>query len=121
VAIGIAIALNCFPGIFLSVYGQDADFIRAAIPVFRIVSLAVVLMSFSIVWLSAVTGTGNTRVNLLIEVITIVIYCLYVWFVLEKWNLSLVAGWFSEWVYWISIFSLSFTYIRSGRWKGKVI
>ena len=121
VSILIFIVLNCFPGLLLSIYGQDEAFIKEGIPVFRIVSAAVVLMSFSIVWLSAVTGTGNTRINLLIEAITIFIYCFYVYYVLEKWNLSLVAGWLSEWVYWLSIFTLSFMYIRSGRWKGKVI
>jgi MATE family, multidrug efflux pump len=116
-----AIALNCFPEIFLSVYGQDADFTRQAIPVIRIVSTALVLMSFSTVWLNAVTGTGNTRVNLLIEFITIVFYCGYVWLTLEHLNLSLVTGWMSEWIYWLSLFSMSYTYIRSGKWRGKVV
>jgi putative MATE family efflux protein len=120
-AIVVAILLNIFPGVFLSVYGQDPAFTAAAIPVIRIVSSALVLMSFATVWLNAVTGTGNTRVNLLIELITIVFYCCYVYFVLERWNLSLVAGWLSEWVYWLSIFILSFLYIRSGWWKGKVV
>jgi Na+-driven multidrug efflux pump len=117
----VAVALNCFPGVFLSVYGQDPAFTEAAIPVIRIVSSALVLMSFSTVWLNAVTGTGNTRVNLLIELITIVFYCIYVWLTLEHWHMSLVVGWMSEWLYWISLFVMSFTYIRSGAWKGKVI
>ena len=121
VSILIFIFVNCFPGLLLSIYGQDEAFIIAAIPVLRIVSSAVVLMSFSIVWLSAVTGTGNTRINLLIEAVTIVIYSIYVWFTLEKYHLSIEVGWLSEWVYWLCIFTLSFTYIRSGRWKGKVI
>jgi MATE family multidrug resistance protein len=120
-AIAVAVLLNIFPGLFLSVYGQDPAFTAAAIPVIRIVSTALVMMSFSTVWLNAVTGTGNTRINLLIEFITIIFYCFYVYFVLERWHLSLVAGWISEWVYWLSIFSMSFLYIRSGRWKGKVV
>ena len=120
-SIVVAILLNIFPELFLSVYGQDPAFTVAAIPVIRIVSSALVLMSFSTVWLNAVTGTGNTRINLGIEFITIIFYCFYVYFVLERWNLSLVVGWMSEWVYWLSIFSLSFFYIRSGRWKGKVV
>lgn len=121
VAVIVAILLNLFPGLFLSVYGQEEDFTAAAIPVIRIVSSALVLMSFATIWLNAVTGTGNTRINLLIEFITIVFYCFYVYFVLERWQLSLVYGWMSEWVYWISIFSLSYVYMRSGRWKGKVV
>ncbi|HXO77887.1 MAG TPA: MATE family efflux transporter [Puia sp.] len=120
-AIVVAILLNIFPGLFLAVYGQDPAFTAAAIPVIRIVSTALVMMSFSTVWLNAVTGTGNTRINLLIEFITIIFYCFYVYFVLERWHLSLVAGWMSEWVYWLSIFCMSFLYIRSGRWKGKVV
>jgi MATE family multidrug resistance protein len=120
-ALILAVLLNLFPHLFLSVYGQDAAFTQAAIPVIRIVSLAMVLMSFSTIWLNAVTGTGNTRINLLIELITIFFYLLYIYFVLERWHLSIVYGWMSEWLYWISIFTLSFLYIRSGRWKGKVI
>ena len=121
ISLVVAIALNCFPGVFLSVYGQNPAFTEAAIPVIRILSLALILMSISTVWLNAVTGTGNTRVNLLIEVITIVFYCVYVWLTLEHWNMSLVVGWMSEWLYWLSLFIMSFTYIRSGAWKGKVI
>ncbi|MBS1660879.1 MAG: MATE family efflux transporter [Bacteroidetes bacterium] len=120
-AVFVAILLNLFPAMFLSVYGQDPAFTTAAIPVIRIVSTALVMMSFSIIYLFAVTGTGNTRVNLLIEVITIVFYCVYVYLVLERWRLSLMVGWMSEWFYWLSIFGLSFWYIRSGRWKGKVV
>jgi len=116
-----ALVLNLFPGLFLSVYGQEPAFIDAAIPVVRIVSSALVMMSFSTIWLNAVTGTGNTRINLLIECITILLYCVYVYLVVERWKLSLVAAWMSEWLYWLSIFGMSYAYIRSGRWKGKVV
>ena len=120
-SIVVAILLNLFPQVFLAVYGQDASFTAAAIPVVRVLSLALILMSFATVTLNTITGTGNTRINLLIEVITIVLYCLYVYFVMERWRWSLAVGWMSEWVYWISTFTMAFFYIRSGKWKGKVI
>jgi len=62
------------------------------------------MMSFATIWLNAVTGTANTRINLLIELITIIFYCCYVYLVLQQWNLSILYGWMSEWVYWGSIF-----------------
>ncbi len=117
----VAVLLNCFPSLFLSVYGQDPAFTLAALPVIRIVSLALILMSIATIWLNAVTGTGNTRVNLLIELITILFYCSYVYFTLERWNMSLVVGWLSEWIYWLSLFLMSFAYIRSGGWRGKAV
>lgn len=120
-AIIMAVLINLFPDVLLTVFGQDQAFITTAIPVVRVVTLAMVMMSFSVVWLNAVTGTGNSRVTFLIELITIILYCLYVYIVLEKYNLSITWGWMSEWLYWMSIFSLSYWYIRSGRWKDKVI
>ena len=120
-AIVVGIFLNLFPGVFLSIYGQHVEFIEAAVPVVRVVSSALVLMSFSAIWLNAVTGTGNSKMNLLIEFITITAYCIYVYVVLQVLNLSIVVGWMSEWLYWTSIFSLSYWYIKSGKWKGKKI
>jgi multidrug resistance protein, MATE family len=116
----IVVIFNLFPGLMLSLFGQGADFISYAIPVLRVVSSALLLQSFSVVWLNAVTGTGNTSVNLLIEIVTLVLYTAYVYFVLEVWNLSLAWGWVSEWVYWISMFSMAFVYMKSGRWKKKL-
>jgi putative MATE family efflux protein len=117
----IAIIINLFPRLLLSVYGQDAEFIEMAIPVVRVVTVAMVLMSFSNVWVNAVTGTGNSRVTFLIELITIIIYSIYVWLVLEKYSLSITVGWMSEWLYWLSLFSLAWLYMRTGKWKNKVI
>jgi len=78
-------------------------------------------MSFSVVWLSSVTGTGNTRVTFLIELFTIILYSIYVYVVMEKLKLSITIGWMSEWLYWTLMFLPSFLYIRSGRWRKKVI
>jgi Na+-driven multidrug efflux pump len=116
----ITLLFNLFPEVLLSLFGQGEDFIVYATPVLRVVSSALLLQSFSVVWLNAVTGTGNTAVNLMIELVTLFLYTAYVYFVLEVWNLSLVWGWVSEWVYWISMFSMAFVYMRSGRWKKKV-
>jgi MATE family multidrug resistance protein len=117
----IFLLLTIKPEWFLSFYGQGDDFIADAIPVVQVVSVALLMMSFSTVWLNAVTGTGNTKVNLLIELITIVIYCIYVYVVLEYLKLPITWGWGSEWVYWISMFSMAFFYMRSGKWQEKKI
>lgn len=113
--------LTVWPELFLSFYGQGPEFINDAIPVVRVVSVALIMMSVSTVWLNAVTGTGNTVVNLTIEFITIVIYSVYVFLVLEYWNMPITWGWGSEWVYWISMFTMAFFYMRSGKWRNKKI
>ena len=117
----IFVFLTILPEWFLSFYGQGAEFIQDGIPVVRVVSIALLMMSISTVWLNSVTGTGNTVVNLTIEFITIVIYSVYVYLVLEYWNLPITWGWGSEWVYWISMFTMAFLYMRSGKWRNKKI
>ncbi len=120
-ALIIFILLNLTDGFLLRIYGQGDDFIAAAVPVVRVVSAGLVFMSVSTVWLNAVTGTGNTTINLLIEIIAITLYCIYAYLVLQKFDMSITWGWAAEWVYWISILIPSFLYIQSGRWKGKKI
>ncbi len=117
----IAIILNLFPSIFLSIYHQGDNFIIAAIPILRVVSVAMLLMSISTIWLNAVTGTGNSSINLWIEVFAIVFYIIYIYIVLEKLQLSITIGWMSEWLYWTTILVPSYFYIKSNRWKNKKI
>ncbi|MBL0307076.1 MAG: MATE family efflux transporter [Chitinophagaceae bacterium] len=121
VAVVVCLLLNLFPEIFLSIFGQGDDFVAAALPVLRVVSAAMILMSFSIITLSAVTGSGNTRVTFFIELFAIIMYCIYVYLVSEYYFLPIKFGWMSEWLYWLCLFVPSLLYIRSGHWKKKVI
>jgi putative MATE family efflux protein len=120
-ALVMAILINLFPGVLFSIYGQSGEFVEQAIPVVRVLSVVILMMPFGVVFLNAVTGSGNSRVSLLIEIFAIVFYCVYIYLVLDKFHLSITYGWMSEWVYWMCLFLPSFLYIRSGRWKGKVI
>src|SRR5580693_6925449 len=113
--------MNLFPRAVLSIYGQNESFIAAAIPVVRVVSLAMLMMSIATIWLNAVTGTGNSTANLAIEIFTITFYIIYVYLVLEHFKLSIIYGWMSEWLYWICTFIPAYFYIRSGWWKKKII
>jgi putative MATE family efflux protein len=119
ISLVLFLLLNIWPEWFLSFYGQDKDFISDAIPVVRVISIALLMMSFGPVWLNAVTGTGNTTINLWIEMITLFIYVIYVYLVLEYYRMPITWGWASEWVYWLSMFSMAYFYMKSGRWRGK--
>ena len=120
-ALIVAIMINVFAAQFLSIYGQGEGFLTEGIPVLRIVSVALLLMSASTIWLSAVTGTGQSKVTLMIEFAAIVIYIIYNYLVLEYYQMPITYGWFSEIIYWLSLLIPSFFYIRTMRWKNKKI
>ena len=113
----IFIPLQIFPEALLNFLNLDPAYIPMAVPVFRVVTFAILIMSVSTVCLNAVTGTGNTRINLMIEAFTICIYCFYIYYVLEVKNLSIAWGWGSELLYWSSILILSLGYLLSGKWN----
>jgi len=109
--------LNLFSHQCLGLFGMPASFINEAEPVLRIVTAGILLMSVSTVALNAVTGTGNTGINLLAELVAIVCYFLYVYATIEWKYISLGLAWGSEILYWTIIFSIAYMYMRSGKWK----
>ena len=116
----VFLVLNLFPSLFLSMYSQGDAFINQGIPVVRIVSTALLLMSLSVVWFNAVIGSGNSKMSLLIEMMSITGYCIYIYIVLERLNLSIVWGWASEWIYWSIMLIGSYLFMRYRKWN-KVI
>ena len=115
----MCLLLNIFPTVFFGLFGQGKEFVAAGIPVIRMVSCGLLLMSVANIWLNGVTGTGKTRVNLLIEIIAITGYLIYTWIFMKVHYISLTIAWSNELIYWSTIFILSFAFLKSGRWKTK--
>lgn len=111
--------INLFPVPAMSVYTNDKDLIIASIPTLRVLTSAIILFSFSILTIFAVSGTGATNVSMIIEVITIFIYVVYVYFSshIFKWNLPEI--WLAEPLYWICTFIMCSWYLKNGGWSEK--
>ncbi len=120
-ALGICILLLLFSVPFLALYRNDPELIKLALPSLRIIVVATIIMSLSTVMFNGVLGTGNTVVNLTMEVTCVSIYLIYCYFVIERNRMPLHWAWGSEFVYWTSLFLFSMLYLKTGRWKNKTI
>ncbi|HRD56896.1 MAG TPA: MATE family efflux transporter [Ferruginibacter sp.] len=109
--------LNLFPVLFFRLFGQSDGFIAEGIPVIRMVSMGIMLMSIANIWLNAVTGTGKTKMNLLIELVAITLYMGYTWYFMKLNYVSLAMAWSNEFIYWSSIFIMAALFLYSGKWK----
>jgi MATE family multidrug resistance protein len=114
---GMCGLLNLFPTLFFQLFGQPKEFIEHAIPVVRVVSLGIMLMSIANIWLNAVTGTGKTKVNLAIEIVAIILYLGYTWYFMKVNYVSLAMAWSNEFIYWVSIFIMASIFLYKGKWK----
>lgn len=110
-----------FPTQLLSLYTSDTELIRAAMNSFYVVIATLIIFSLTMNFYSGVTGTGNTRIAMLIEVVGVVLYLLTVYFVVLVYKLPLAVAWVSEAEYFVVIFVISFFYLKKGGWKRKVI
>lgn len=116
----MCLLLNLFPVMFFRLFGQPEEFVREAVPVVRVVSLGLLFMSIANIWLNGVTGTGKTKINLLIEIIAITLYLIYTWLFMKVHYISLAMAWSNEFIYWTSIFVMSYLFLKSGKWKTKI-
>ncbi len=104
--------LNIFPQVFFGLFSQDEFFIAEGIPVLRIVSLGMLIMSCANVCLNAITGIGDTRVNVVIEVVAILLYLIYSYYFVSINYQGLATAWSNEFIYWISILCMSGFYLK---------
>lgn len=120
-AVVLAVILMVFARPFLGVYTSDASLIEYALPSFRLILVSTLLMSLSTVIFNGVVGTGNTMINLTMEMTCVGIYLLYCYIVIYRMRSPLYLCWGSEFVYWTSLLVGATWYLSSGRWKYKDI
>ncbi len=101
----------------LSIFTNDIVMIHDSVGTMRVVDLALLFFATAIVGISAVSGTGATKVALYIEVAAISLYLIYNYVATFILKTSVETVWYSEVVYWMFTGIACFIYIRSGAWK----
>ncbi len=117
----LCVLLLLFSREFLSLYSNNADLIEFTIPSLRVIVIATLIMSVSTVAFNAVVGTGNTIVNLSMEIGCVGAYLIYCYYFIYLRQSPLYVCWGSEFVYWITLLVASGIYLKSGKWRGKNI
>lgn len=120
-AVGVCLLINIFPYQLMGIYTSDVQLITESIPSIRVCTCVTLLSAAAAVTFNGVTGTGNTRINLLIEFAAVTVYLVYCVFVIERWRSPLHWAWGAEFFYWTTMGLMALWYLSSGKWKGKVI
>lgn len=116
----LILLLNLFPEVFFRLFSAEEAFVTEGVSVLRVVSAGMIMMSIANIWLNAITGTGKTKMNLLIEISAVILYMIYTWYLLKWHYVSLALAWSNELFYWSWILLFSYLYMKSGRWKSSV-
>ena len=115
------VVLLLFPDAALRIYTSEPSLISAARASLMVIVATLPAMAFGNVFFSSVSGTGNTRTALWIEIGIVLIYLSYIWILVNVFQASLAACWSAETVYAGALFVFSYFYMKSNRWKGRKI
>ena len=105
----------------LSVFTNDLTLIADSIPVYDVVLVSALALGIGMSIFNGVSGTGKTIVALVIELMVIVFYLTFVYFMSIIPDVEVWAVWTSEFVYGLLITILSLLYLRYGNWKSASI
>lgn len=111
------------PKFWISLIASDKDLslIQDAIMPLIVLVLALPICSISTVLFNSISGTGNTKIALAFESITLCFYVLAMYVIVIRNRSSVAACWTVEYVYWGVLLILSFLYLTRGRWQNKKI
>ncbi len=84
---------------------------------FYIVCFATLIFSISMVMFSGVSGTGDTKAAMILEISNIVIYLTFVYVCAVIIHTPIEVVWCSEVLYWFMMGMFSYYYLISKRWQ----
>jgi Na+-driven multidrug efflux pump len=113
----IALLFNIFlPTQIIGFYTADSALIQETINTLNVISGTMFSFAIAFIFFNGVTGTGNTKTALLIELITISIYLVATYYIAIVLHSSLPLVWCSEFIYFSLLGIMSFIYLKWGNW-----
>lgn len=113
--------IGVLPRLVVHIYTDDPLLINEIIAPLYVMLSSLPLYSIGTVLFSSISGTGNTRSALKIEIISLIFYVTYMWFIIVYLRSSVALAWTTEHVYWFLLTIIPFFYLRKGKWKEKKI
>lgn len=117
----LALLFVLFPELILGVYTNIPDLPQDAVHSLWVMCVAYLFLVPANVYFQSVSGTGNTRTALGLEMLALIIYVTYITYIILYLRLDVAVCWTSEILY--SAFLLFFCrlYIKRGNWQGRKI
>lgn len=100
---------------------EDVSLISESVTPLLVVVFALPVCSLSTVIFNSISGTGNTRAALQLEIITLVSYVLYMYWIVIYKSASVAVCWTVEYVYWGGLLLFSSLYLRYAKWQHKIV
>ncbi|MFH1000966.1 MAG: MATE family efflux transporter [Bacteroidota bacterium] len=119
--IPFVILIWLIPEWLIRIYTNDMHLISESVSSLYVISGAIVIFAIAFVVFSGVSGTANTKTALGIEVITLIVYLAFLYWVVILRNVDIAVAWTSEYIYMSGLAIFSYWYLLKGNWRLKKI
>ena len=109
------------PSVVMRIYSDSAELIAAAVPSLMVVLVSCVFNIPAYVYFLAISGTGNTRAALWIELSILAAYAGYTFLTAYILLADIAVVWWTESIYGVLLLTISYIYMKRARWREKVI
>jgi putative MATE family efflux protein len=116
-----AIIICLIPHYVISIYTNDPTLIAGSVASVYVIAGAMLICAVGNIVFNGVSGTGNTRSALLIEVIILIFYTIYIIIIGMYLKMPVHICFTSEIIYYGGLLTLSAFYLKKGNWQNKRI
>ena len=116
-----ALLLCLFSKSIIAVYTNDIALINGSVPAIYVVAIAVIIGSIGCSYFNGISGTGNTKAALMLELGVLAIYTVQIYVMGVHFKLPVHLCMTGEIVYFAFLFAGSALYLRFADWKKKKI
>jgi putative MATE family efflux protein len=109
------------PESLIRIYTNESALIADSISSLYVISGAILVFSIAFIVFSGLSGTANTKTALGIEVITLLFYISYIYWMVIIRDANVATAWTSEYVYLGGLSIFSYWYLFKGNWRLKKI
>ena len=118
----VYVLLLClFPRQVLSIYTNDITLINESVLSIYAISIALIISSIASVLFNSISGTGNTKSALILELVVLVVYTAFIYIIGIHFMLPVHVCFTAEILYFVGIFIGSAIYLRFANWQKKKI
>lgn len=121
VIVPIAVIIAFMPQTFMRIFTDNAALLSGS------VASVYVMLGFNFVAIPAcvlfhaVSGTGNTRLALGVEIVATIFYALAIYVIIFAWRADVAVCWSVEYIYWAIILLCTALYFKYGNWSSRKV
>lgn len=121
IVLPMIVCIFLFPQWAIRIYTDDPVLLDVSVQSLRVMASFYLLAVPGSILFNTVSGTGNTRSALSMEMLTLVFYTAAIYFIIYYGRADIAWCWTVEHIYWSSMFVLSYIYLKKANWQSKKI